>query len=111
MFLSEWISPLKRFELTPSYSKGFATFFPGLTRKFQASTHELSNMKSRLVLMPKWSDRSFIRSILEKRQQSRQKYKNCTKSIYLPCIIDEMGVESGSDQQETRNDSCLYRLL
>jgi hypothetical protein len=45
VFVGVDFSP-KRFELTPSYSKSFTTFFPGLMRKFQASTHELSSMKS-----------------------------------------------------------------
>jgi hypothetical protein len=72
VFIGADFSP-KRFKLTPSYSRSSTTFFPGLTRRCQASTHELSNMKSRLILMPNRSDRSFIQSILEKRQQSRQK--------------------------------------
>jgi hypothetical protein len=61
-------SPPKRFKLTPSYSRSYATFFPGLMRRCQVSTHEFSSMKSRLVLMENRFDKIFIRLILEKRQ-------------------------------------------
>jgi hypothetical protein len=45
VFIRE-IAPPKRFKFTLSYSRSSMTFFPGLTRRCQASTHELLNMKS-----------------------------------------------------------------
>jgi hypothetical protein len=59
VFVGADFSP-KRFKFTSTFLRSYITFFLGLTRKCQESTHELSNKKSRLMMMSNRSDRSFV---------------------------------------------------
>jgi hypothetical protein len=73
--------------------------------------HELSIMKSRLILMQtSLTEASSGQSSKSGSNQDGSR-KIAQSWFYLPCTIDGMGVGSSSSQQETGHDLCLYGFL